>query len=251
MRRYVRYYWVLDSREPFSILTFPIGCPQIIFHRRSPLFIPELSRSQDIFTISGQVNFPANIQSSGDLEMVVAVFYPHTIGMFIGTPPSEFYNLEISGYDLENKRLNELADMILSCDSIDSCIRHIDGWLLSNIRPKMNMDRIESAICRMLHSPSVSVNDLAYEACLCKKQFGRIFREMVGMNTKEYSRIVRFQKALWLMQQGDTDYIGIAACCGFSDQSHFIREFKALGGHTPAMISRYCTPYSDLYTNPV
>ena len=34
LRPYVRYYWVLESHEHFSILTFPIGCPQIIFHKK-------------------------------------------------------------------------------------------------------------------------------------------------------------------------------------------------------------------------
>lgn len=98
LRRYVRYYWVLECDEPFSVLTFPIGCPQMIFHRRSLLFIPKLSSRQDKFTISRQVNFPAHIVSDGDAAMIVAVFYPHTIGMFIDTPPSAFYNQEISGY---------------------------------------------------------------------------------------------------------------------------------------------------------
>ena len=113
LRPYVRYYWVLESDAPFSVLTYPIGCPQMIFHRRTPLFIPELSCRQDKFTISGQVNFPANITSYGDTEMVVAVFYPHTIGMFIDTPPSAFYNQEISGYTIGNKQLNRLATRFL------------------------------------------------------------------------------------------------------------------------------------------
>ena len=52
LREYVRYYWVLESDMPFNVLTCPIGCPQLIFHRKTPLFIPELDRSQDIFTIS-------------------------------------------------------------------------------------------------------------------------------------------------------------------------------------------------------
>lgn len=86
----MRYYWMLESNEPFSTLTFPIGCPQIIFHRKSPLYIPELAASQSLFTISGQVNFPAHIQSDGNLDMIVAVFYPYTVGMFIGMPPSVF-----------------------------------------------------------------------------------------------------------------------------------------------------------------
>ena len=172
LRPYVRYYWVLESDEPFSVLTFPIGCPQMIFHRRTPLFIPELSSRQDKFTISGQVNFPANITSYGDTEMVVAVFYPHTIGMFIDTPPSAFYNKEISGYDIGNKQLNLLADRIF--DSMDSerAISLIEEWLTARIRPSLNTDRIGASLSALLRSPSTSVENLAVIACLSKKQFG-------------------------------------------------------------------------------
>ena len=74
LRHYVRYYWVLKGDEPFSILTFPIGCPQIIFHKKTPLYIPELDTYQSQFTISGQVIFPAQSQSEGRLEIIVAVF---------------------------------------------------------------------------------------------------------------------------------------------------------------------------------
>ena len=172
MRPYVRYYWVLESDEPFSVLTFPIGCPQMIFHRRTPLFIPELSSRQDKFTISGQVNFPAHIASDGDTEMIVAVFYPHTIGMFIDTPPSAFYNKEISGYDIGNKQLNLLADRIF--DSMDSerAISLIEEWLTARIRPSLNTDRIGASLSALLRSPSTSVENLAVIACLSKKQFG-------------------------------------------------------------------------------
>ena len=172
LRPYVRYYWVLKSDERFSVLTFPIGCPQMIFHRRTPLFIPELSSRQDKFTISGQVNFPAHIASDGDTEMIVAVFYPHTIGMFIDTPPSAFYNKEISGYDIGNKQLNLLADRIF--DSMDSerAISLIEEWLTARIRPSLNTDRIGASLSALLRSPSTSVENLAVIACLSKKQFG-------------------------------------------------------------------------------
>ncbi|WP_369524133.1 DUF6597 domain-containing transcriptional factor, partial [Duncaniella muris] len=128
LRPYVRYYWVLESDEPFSVQTFPIGCPQMIFHRRTPLFIPELSSRQDKFTISGQVNFPAHIASDGDMEIIVTVFYPHTIGMFIDTPPSAFYNLEISGYDIENRQLNEIAQKIFDCENAKDCIDILEDF---------------------------------------------------------------------------------------------------------------------------
>lgn len=128
LRPYVRYYWVLKGDEPFSILTFPIGCPQIIFHKKTPLYIPELDKSQSQFTISGQVNFPAHIQSDGSLEMIVAVFYPHTVGMFIDTPPSAFYNLEISGYDIENRQVNDVAQKIFNCENAKDCIDILEDF---------------------------------------------------------------------------------------------------------------------------
>lgn len=251
MRLYVRYYWALESDEPFSVLTFPIGCPQMIFHRRTPLFIPELSSRQDRFSISGQVNFPAHIASDGDTEMIVAVFYPHTIGMFIETPPSTFYNQEISGYDIVNKQLNLLADRIFDCADSETAVSLIEQWLTTRIAPSLNIERIGASLSALLRSPSTSVENLAGIACLGKKQYGRLFLEYVGMNPKEYGRIARFQRALRMMQLGSRDYAGIAYANGYSDQSHFIRDFRQFSGMTPKQLTEYQTPYSDLYTNPV
>lgn len=251
LRPFIRYYWVLESNEPFSILTFPIGCPQIIFHRKTPLFIPELDKSQSKFTISGQVNFPAHIQSDSRLDMIVAVFYPHTIGMFIDTPSSSFYNMEISGYDIENRQLNEIAQAIFDSEDHNECIAILEKYLLSKIKPCLNISRIGESMKAMFNVPSMTVGSLADIACLSKRQYERIFSETVGMNPKEYSQIVRFQKALWLMQNGELNYAGIASACGFSDQSHFIRNFKSMSGYTPRTLNQYCNPYSDLLTNPV
>ena len=179
------------------------------FHKKTPLYIPELDKSQSQFTISGQVNFPAHIQSDGGLEMIVAVFYPHTVGMFIDTPPSAFYNLEISGYDIENRQVNDVAQRIFDCENDKECIDILENFLSSKIRLSLNISRIGMSVSTLLRVPSTSVNALAASACLGKRQYERVFRETVGMNPKEYARIVKFQKALWLMQRGESNYAGI------------------------------------------
>lgn len=250
LRSYVRYYWTLKRDEPFSNLTFPIGCPQMIFHRGTPLYIPELSSMQNKFTVSGQVNFPAHIASDGNTEMIVAVFYPHTIGLFIDTPPSAFYNQEISGYDIENRQLSQLADQIFDCLDSELAIQLIEQWLTVRIKPSLNIKRIGATLSAILRCPSVSVDTLASIACLGKKQYERQFRQCVGMNPKEYGRIVRFQRALRIMQLGSRDYADIAYSNGYSDQSHFIREFRQFSSLTPKQLVEYQPPYSDLFTNP-
>ena len=258
LQPYVRYYWVFSSNQMLSTYTFPIGCPQIIFHKQTPLFIPELGATQDKLTISGQVNFSSHLQADDDIEMIVVVFYPHTINMFLNTPVSTFYNKEISGYDIDDKQLNELAKQVFECADNGLCINFIEKWLLSRLSIRSNdtifrIERMNAAIEQLCVAPQTFVTKLSSNCCLSKKQFEREFYLHVGMNPKEYSRIVRLQKALALLQQkrNDINHAQIAYASGYADQSHYIREFKRLSGYTPHSLLKITEPYSDLFTIPV
>ena len=133
LQPYVRYYWGFKSNQLLNTLTFPIGCPQIIFHKQTPLYIPELGTAQPEFTISGQVNYPSHLYADGNVEMIVVVFQPYALKAFLNLPVSLLHNLEISGYDLENKHLRQLAAQIFDCEDTSSCISIIEQWLLLQI----------------------------------------------------------------------------------------------------------------------
>ena len=97
-----------------------------------------------------------------------------------------------------------------------------------------------------------TIRNAYYSRHLSKKQFERLFKELVGTNPKEYARIVRFQKSLKLLQhyQEDANQAQLAYQCGYADQSHFIREFKQFSGYTPLSLLNVCKPYSDLFNDP-
>mgnify|MGYP001719310271 CR=1 FL=1 len=82
LQDYVRYYWIFESNQPIKTYTFPIGCPQLIFHKKSALYIPELNTKQDRLTISGQVNFSSHISAEDSVEMIVVVFHPYAMSAF-------------------------------------------------------------------------------------------------------------------------------------------------------------------------
>lgn len=253
LQPFVRYIYTMRCGRPHSVLTFPTGCPQIIFHRREPLFIPELNATQSRFTISGQVNFPSHVTTNSELEMIVTVFYPHTIGLFIDTPPSQFYNTEISGHSLGSPGLSRLASRVFSCESTDDAVRLIESFLTAKIAATdvpHNLARIGSALLTLTGSPTTTVARLADTACLGKKQFERVFRSYVGMNPKEYARIVRFQKSLAMMGNGCRDYADIAFGAGYSDQSHLIREVRTFSGLTPRRLAETGQAHSDLFHAP-
>ena len=225
LQPFVRFYWAFRSNMRLNTLSFPLGCAQIIFHRKKPLYIPEFCVTQDRLTISGQVNFSSHLFSEGNLDMIVVVFHPHAMSAFLNVPTSLFYNIETSGYNLEDQSLNELTERIF-----DASVRQILGF------------------------PQTTVGDLASVVCLGKKQFEREFSSLVGINPKEYARIVRFQRALLLMQNHSRQNVNLARityASGYSDQSHFCREFRHFSGCTPAVLLKDTALHSDLFANPV
>lgn len=252
LQPFIRYYWILKASEDLDTLTFPIGCPQLIFHRRARFYIPELQSDQARFSISGQVNFPARVQSTGNVETIVVVFYPHAVGTMFNIPVSVFYNHEIDGYSLGDKRLNILADDVFNADDSREAISMIDGWLLSRLEESAiyNFNRVGASLRHLFLDNSISVESMAQHACLSRKQFERVFFSAVGMKPKEYSLVVRFQKSLWLMQNGARDFADIAYSCGYADQSHFIRECRRYSGTTPVELLKTQPVYSDLFASP-
>jgi AraC-like DNA-binding protein len=66
------------------------------------------------------------------------------------------------------------------------------------------------------------------------RTFIALFCRSVGLTPKRYSRVLRFQRALrQLAGPGGSSCADVAMAVGYSDQSHFNREFREFGGVTP------------------
>jgi transcriptional regulator GlxA family with amidase domain len=91
-----------------------------------------------------------------------------------------------------------------------------------------------NAISGVIHAKGLlSVDEMAKRSFLSVRQFERNFKTYSGFSPKLYSRIIRFQAAT--QQYGNTDksLTNIAYECGYSDQSHFIHDFKQFSGYHP------------------
>ena len=180
------------------------------------------------------------------------MFYPHAIRTVFNIPLSSFYNEEIDGYSLGDKTLNALADDVLNAEDSTEAIKMIEKCLWSRLAESeiYNFKRVGVSLTQLFSDKSISVESMAQIACLSRKQFDRVFFKAVGMKPKEYSSVVRFQKSLWLMQNGNRDFADIAYSCGYADQSHFIRECRRYSGTTPVELLKTQPVYSDLFASP-
>jgi len=69
-----------------------------------------------------------------------------------------------------------------------------------------------------------------------RKHLAGSFSNAIGIGPKTLSRIVRFNRALGLSRQDQSDWADIAADCGYADQAHLVREFRQLAGDPPTAL---------------
>jgi AraC family transcriptional regulator len=88
----------------------------------------------------------------------------------------------------------------------------------------------------MLHAragESMTLLQLADESGLHPIYLSRSFRRVFGMRVGQYLSRIRVSLAAVRLTHRDDSLTDIAAQCGFADQSHLTRTFKALRGITP------------------
>ncbi len=85
----------------------------------------------------------------------------------------------------------------------------------------------------------LSIRSLANEAGCSQKHLIAQFRDYVGMPPKVVARLIRFNRAIKSIERGRlTDWVRLALDCGYYDQAHFVRDFRAFAGCTPTELSQ-------------
>lgn len=251
LSQYIKYYWVLktDEVEPVMVQTIPSGCVHLVFHRGENLNIQSKGLQPKNF-IRGQFSTYGSLISRGNIDMIAVIFHPLGLNPFVQCSMSELYNHYIDVEDLEDIELNHLKRSISTEQEVEICIRLIEGLLMQRlVDADYNYKRTQHTIHQIINQPQIEVNTLAESACLGYRQFKRVFTNQVGMSPKEYYRVVRFQRALYLLQNHPgMEFVDLTYSCGFYDPSHLVKDFKELSGCSPTQYLSSHSPYSTFFS---
>lgn len=83
------------------------------------------------------------------------------------------------------------------------------------------------------YGEAIEVAQVATESGLSVSQLQREFSRLFGITPKQYIQEVRVGVARHLLETSEESMATISAHCGFYDQSHLTRQFKAATGLTP------------------
>ncbi len=78
-----------------------------------------------------------------------------------------------------------------------------------------------------------SLEELSLRLGVHPVTISKYFKKYFGTTFGEYVRSLRINKSIFLVKNSNHSITEIAFQCGFADQSHFIRTFKAQTGLTP------------------
>jgi AraC-like DNA-binding protein len=249
---FVKQYWLMtvNSAVQASERVIPTGMMCLMFHRGERIFSSSENEWQPRAFLSGQDTSYTDLSYCGGIDMISIEFRPGGAKAFFKMPMIELYGQAVAIGVLSDPLLAELEKRLYDAADAKTSVLLIENFLYKRLYQldAYNVKRI-NAVMQSIYGGQQNIEALAGTACLGYKQFKRIFASYIGANPKDYLRIVRFQKALHILQlQPGISLTQLTYDCGYYDQAHFIKEFKQFSGYTPTEYMAVCEPHSDFFT---
>lgn len=218
-------------------------------------YIP-LERGDVVIILPHEVHVPV-IRSKGVYERFYMLIPIDAFDKFEINPLEKYYSMEGHKISLSEKNKNEFlrllyqistlsddkdiqkvrlmtAGLLLQAQGVLSTVKHrtskTDEVEISSDIPE-NLREILKYIG--LYAQEIpSVESIAKHFYISPQYLSTMFKKYVGVNANQYLRIKKIALAKSFLEKGSTV---AEACyeCGFSDSSHFIKNFKQYVGMTP------------------
>lgn len=192
--------------------------------------------------IAGMHDVSANTETTGATRGVQVNLTPIGARMLLAMSMHELTNTFITLDVCPSGDWRSLGDQLQHATSTESRFELLDAFLLQRFaRATAVPEGIAWAWNQIAASNgAVSVARLTDTLGVSRKRIVSDFREYVGLPPKTLARIVRFNRALRLIERRDRPvrWTRVAAECGFYDQAHLIREVRAFTGDTPTQLLR-------------
>jgi AraC-like DNA-binding protein len=196
---------------------------------------PRQPPSQYHTLLGGLHTTPALITHEGRQSGIQFALTPLGARALLGIPAAELANQDVDAADVLGPFAAELQEHVHGERTWADRFAVVDGLLrqraaaVTSVRPEVGYAwrRLRAA------NGAVAVSELAAETGWSTRYLNAQFRAEIGLAPKAAARVFRFQHARYHVARG-VSLARVAAECGYYDQAHLAREFRALAGCPPS-----------------
>ncbi|MGZ5970087.1 MAG: AraC family transcriptional regulator [Polyangiales bacterium] len=233
---FVERFWIVrwELAAPYEQETLPFPCGNLVIGTHRPGLFGVVS-----------TRFVARLEGRG--WVVGAKFRPGGLRAFVRVPMFELTDQSLAIETAFGREGAALDRDLHALDDDDARIARFTEFLRGRA-PVLDEEASEASriVDLVYEGRSIArVSDLAEESSVPVRTLERSFRNYVGVSPKWVIRRARVQDAAARVSEGDAvDWPALAHELGYFDQAHFIRDFKAQVGRTPADYAAWCRSVS-------
>jgi AraC-like DNA-binding protein len=219
--------------SPFLTLILTLDEPLTMLSHPDPRDPPG-----DYQTLLGGLHTtPALISVPGRQSGVQIALRPFGARVLLGLPAGELAGADIPADAVFGGEMEQVHDRLRSAADWTRRFAEIDTWLAGRLAsgtartPAPEVRRAWELLLRT--GGTIGVGDLAAEVGWSDRHLRSQLAAETGLTPKAAARVIRFTRARREIVGGAT-LADVAAACGYFDQAHLDREFRALAGCAPS-----------------
>lgn len=242
LRSYVGYWEAVTT--PYEARLVPTGCATLLISLAEPfsqvrrLGVPGGGSGRIGSLVVGLEDRPAICVHPGGQEAIRVEFTPLGAYRLFGMPMSELTNLAIEIRDVLGPEAGTLVERMAATQDWAARFDLLDAALLARLGYGPEPTPEVGYAWRLLSGSAgaIPIARIAAEVGWSQGYLIRRFTQQIGLTPKASARVLRFRHALALLSSGAASLTDISTACGFYDQSHLNREFRAIAGTTPGQM---------------
>ena len=251
---HVANFWFMRGRGPSAMpeghRILPDGCAEFVFQLGAPFREREADgtwRLQDSLLLVGQMERRVDVQPSGAIHTVGVHFHPAGLGAFVSGDLRRFTGRIQPLDDALSENLGPLVRKLKAARTDRVRVPILENFLRERRRPA---DDAMGLAAQGLSEAAgaIDIDAMARRLGLSDRQFRRRFEAAVGLPPKRFSRLIRFQRVFEERLEGDARaWSRVALDCGYYDQPHFNRDFRAFTGAKPRDLLKDADPLTAFF----
>lgn len=243
LHSFIKAFWTGDfnmqSKNDYSQTVVPNGTIELIIHLEDENCLLRnitWNRTPE-FTFIGLHTVPYEVKFPSHVKVFGIRLYPESLTAIFDVTSAPLLGIYEDTAIVTNKDIQSFCLQIKNAHDTWERMEIAENYFSNKLSGNKKRNQLVQQLAQFIrhHKGLLTQHDLISEIPVSARQLQRAFKQQLGISPKEYMRIERLNAVHeYMLGHPKPKLTELGYEYGFADQSHFIKEFRALTGTAPS-----------------